>query len=226
MHKLIPILLAILITGLLPACEEKAPPAPAPAQTSPQPQPAVHGFDSTSPYYVNVDVSPMDMSYYPVNYPKLKMANRAIPPPVMRVIYSRPHLAGRELFHDVLKYGEHWRLGANESTEIDFYQPVTIQQKTIRPGRYIIYCVLGATTWTIVLNSSLDSWGLQQDTTRDVERFVVPVTHGNPTLEYYTMEFEKTAGGADLIMAWDDVVARLPIRFSGDAAGKLPAAGK
>lgn len=163
--------------------------------------------------YATVDISPMDMSYYPVDYPKLKMTTNSIPMPVVRIIYSRPHLQGRELFHDVLKYGELWRLGANESTEIQFYQDVTIQGKKIKAGRYILYCILGPDKWNIVLNSNIDSWGLKQDTTKDIQSFEIPVTHDNPSLEYFTMVFEKTNTGADLIMAWDDVVAKLPVSF-------------
>jgi hypothetical protein len=163
--------------------------------------------------YTSIDISQMDMSYYPVDYPKLKMANKNIPPPVARVIYSRPHLGGRNLFHDVLQYGENWRLGANEATEIDFYREVTLGDKKIRPGRYVLYCVLGPDKWTMVLNSNIDSWGLKQDSTKDVHRFDVPVTHNNSELEYFTMVFEKTSTGADLIIAWDDVMARMPIKF-------------
>jgi hypothetical protein len=169
--------------------------------------------DSFSNPYVIVDVSPMDMSYYPVDYPKLKMAKQVTLPPVMRLVYSRPHLQGRELFHDVLKYGEYWRLGANEATEIEFFRDVTIQSKKIKAGRYILYCILGEGTWKIVLNSNLDSWGLQQDSTKDIQHFEIPVTHGNPSLEYLTMVFAKTTTGAELIIAWDDVVAKLPIDF-------------
>jgi Protein of unknown function (DUF2911) len=169
--------------------------------------------DTSSNPYVIVDVSPMDMSYFPVDYPKLKMAKQISQPPVARLIYSRPHLQGRELFHDVLKYGEYWRLGANEATEINFFRDVTIQNKKVKAGRYILYCILGPATWTIVLNSNIDSWGLEQDSTKDLQRFEIPVTHGNPTLEYLTMVFSKTDTGAELIMAWDDVLAKLPIDF-------------
>lgn len=169
--------------------------------------------DTVTTTYTSVDKSPMDMVYFPVDYPKLKMANNKIAPPFARVIYSRPHLQGRQLFHDVLKYGEHWRMGANEATEIDFFRDASIQGKKIKAGRYVLYCVLGSATWTIALNSNIDSWGLQQDTTKDVQRFIIPVTHGNPTLEYYTMVFMKTNSGADLVMAWDDVIAKLSIEF-------------
>jgi len=206
----------IIIICLLFFFSCKGKEAEPPAKPLPQKDSSINeSSDSTHSSYSGtaVDLSPMDMSYYPVDYPKLKMSNNNIPPPVARVIYSRPHLQGRQLFHDVLKYGEHWRLGANEATEIDFFKDVTIQGKKVSAGRYIIYCILGPPSWTIVLNSNIDSWGLQQDTTKDVQRFEIPVTHGNPSLEYYTMVFSKTDTGADLIMAWDDVVAKLPIEF-------------
>jgi hypothetical protein len=205
-----PLVILILLFFLF-SCKEKEQQRPVkndPPKDSTQPK-----TDTAAKPYVIVDISPMDMSYYPVEYPKLKMAKQVSQPPVMRLIYSRPHLQGRELFHDVLKYGEYWRLGANEATEIEFFRDVTIQNKKIKAGRYILYCILGETTWKIVLNSNLDSWGLQQDSTKDIQHFEIPVTHGNPVLEYLTMVFAKTATGAELIIAWDDVVAKLPIDF-------------
>src|SRR5690349_16282469 len=66
--------------------------------------------------YAIVDVSPMDMTYYPVEYPKLKMSKATTDSPKARVIYSRPHLEGRTLFKNLLKYYDPWRLGANEAT--------------------------------------------------------------------------------------------------------------
>lgn len=163
--------------------------------------------------YAPTDVSPMDMSYYPVDYPKLKMANSISAPPVARVIYSRPHLQSRKMFEQILKYGEPWRLGANEATEIQFFRDLTIQGKKIPAGRYVLYCIPYADKWTIILNSGIDTWGLKIDSSKDVYRFDVPVTFKKSQVEFFTMVFEKTDQGADLIMAWDTVVARLPIVF-------------
>ena len=206
-------LMIVLVLFFCFSCKEKEQQKPVvknePSKDSAQ-KPAP---DTSSNPYVIVDVSPIDMSYYPVDYPKLKMAKQVTQPPVMRVIYSRPHLQGRELFHDVLKYGEYWRLGANEATEIEFFRDVTIQDKKIKAGRYSLYCILGESNWKIVLNTNLDTWGLQYDSTKDVQHFEVPVTHDNPTLEYFTMLFAKTNTGAELIMAWDDVIAKLPVDF-------------
>ena len=163
--------------------------------------------------YAPVDVSPMDMSYFPDDYPKLKMADSIHTPPLARVIYSRPHLQGRHIFKDVLKYGEPWRLGANEATELQLYSDASIRDKKIRAGRYVLYCIPQPDNWTIVLNSNTDSWGLKPDSTRDVARFTVPVIRTTGSFEYFTMVFEKTASGADLLMAWDNAKIRLPIRF-------------
>ncbi|HSU28734.1 MAG TPA: DUF2911 domain-containing protein [Chitinophagaceae bacterium] len=163
--------------------------------------------------YSPVDVSPMDMSYYPADYPKMKMAHAVSAPPVIRVVYSRPHLGGRHLFHEVLKYGEPWRLGANESTEMQFFRDVSIQNKKIKAGRYMIYCIPQASKWIIALNSNIDSWGLKIDSTLDIARFEIPVKEVQHPLEYFTMIFEKDDHGASLLMAWENLEARLPIEF-------------
>lgn len=163
--------------------------------------------------YASLDVSPMDMSYFPVDYPKIKMANANVPPAVIRLIYSRPHLQRRALFNGILKFDEPWRLGANEASEITFYKNVTIQGKKIKSGRYIIYGIPHHDKWTIILNSNIDTWGLKQDSTKDVGRFEIPITTNGTSLEYFTMVFEKADTGANLVIAWSDIVAKLPIEF-------------
>ncbi len=160
-----------------------------------------------------VDKSPMDMVYYPVDYPKLKMAKSATEPLVARVIYSRPQKSGRVIFGDVLKYGNAWRLGANEATEIEFFKDVTIDKQKIGKGRYVIYCIPYENKWTLVLNSDLFTWGLKIDSTKDLHKFSIPISKTNYPFEVFTMEFEKADIGAQLVMEWDSVQAKLPIRF-------------
>jgi hypothetical protein len=164
--------------------------------------------------YATVDISPMDMAYFPVDYPKLKMAKQiTATKPYARVIYSRPHLEGRHIFKEVLNYGQPWRLGANEATELELYNDAVIMGKKIKTGRYTLYCIPQVNEWAIVLNKNTDTWGLQQDTTQDVARFTVPVMETSNSLEYYTMVFEQNGSGANLLMAWDNVEVRLPFSF-------------
>lgn len=164
----------------------------------------------TSNPYVSVDVSPMDMAWLPVDYPKL---TQKAPLPVARIIYSRPHKQGRKIFGNLIKYGEGWRLGANEATEMELFQPVIIQNKTIPKGRYILYCVPEENTWTIVFNSNLYSWGLNLDPSKDLFRFSIPAQIKDQSVEFFSMTFQSTSAGADLVMAWDNVEARLPLQY-------------
>ena len=88
-----------------------------------------------------LDQSPMDMAYYPDNYPMLKIQGKATEPLVARVIYSRPQKHNRTIFGDLVKYNEVWRLGANEATEIEFFQNVSINKSRIKKGRYTLYAI-------------------------------------------------------------------------------------
>jgi hypothetical protein len=72
-----------------------------------------------------VDKSPLDICYYPLRYPNLKVQDKITEPLTARVIYSRPKKEGRTVFGGLVEYGKLWRLGANEATEIEFYKPVT-----------------------------------------------------------------------------------------------------
>lgn len=163
--------------------------------------------------YASVDVSPMDMSYFPADFPVSKMQRQVKGLPKARVIYSRPHKQGRKVFGSLIKYGQPWRLGANEATEIEFFQPVTIENKRIPRGRYILYAIPNEKSWTMVLNSNLFAWGLKIDRTQDLYQFDIPsITVAQP-VEYFTIVFEQADKGANLVMAWDTVEARLPIQF-------------
>jgi Protein of unknown function (DUF2911) len=161
-----------------------------------------------------VDKSPMDMSYYPNGYPVLKIQDKATEPLVARVIFSRPQKNGRTLFGDLLEYGKVWRLGANEATEIEFYQNVKISNTKIKKGRYTLYCIPYADKWTIIVNKENDTWGsFKYDMKKDVVRIDVPVQKQTEINEAFVMAFEKAATGASLIIAWDDVKVSVPIVF-------------
>jgi hypothetical protein len=160
-----------------------------------------------------LDKSPMDMSYYPVNYPILKIQNKAIEPLVMRVIYGRPQLNGRKVFGSLQEYGEVWRLGANEATEIEFFKDVKINNKKIKKGRYTLYAIPFPAKWILIVNKETDIWGsFNYDSLKDIVRMDLPVKKTELT-EDLSIVFEKTSSGADMNMYWDDVMATLPIEF-------------
>jgi len=161
-----------------------------------------------------VDKSPMDMSYFPANYPVLKIQDKATEPLVARVIYSRPQKSGRSIFGGLVKYGEVWRLGANEATEIEFFKTVRIGSKKIKAGRYTLYAIVNEGSWTIILNKETDTWGsFKYDMKKDVVRTDVTLQKLDSPAEYMSMAFEKTAVGCNLVISWDTTKVALPITF-------------
>jgi len=169
---------------------------------------------------LSLDKSPMDMSYFPEDYPKQKMITPNIENPVARVIYSRPQKKGRTIFADSLHsenaiqvYGREWRLGANEATEIEFFKPVIINSKKIMPGRYTLYCIPYADQWKLIISENLYCWGLQFDKSKDLLEVNLPVIKNTGQVEYFTILFQKSTDGCDLVMAWGDIKVILPIQF-------------
>ena len=159
-----------------------------------------------------VDKSPMDVSYYPNNYPILKIQNKATEPLVARILYRRPQRQGRKVFGELVEYGKVWRLGANEATEIEFYKDVKIDGKKVIKGRYTLYAIVNENTWTMILNKDTDTWGaFKYDSKKDLLRTDVPAQKTDEVVESMSMLFEKSATGISLIIAWEQMKVTLPI---------------
>jgi hypothetical protein len=161
-----------------------------------------------------LDKSPMDVSYYPANFPILKIQNKATEPLMCRAIYSRPQKNGRVVFGELVEYGKVWRLGANEATEIELYKDAKIDNKLLKKGRYTMYAIPNPDKWTLIFNKETDIWGaFQYDEKKDVLRTDIKPEIQQDPVEVFSLVFDKTESGANMIMAWDNVKATLPITF-------------
>ena len=209
------IVVSILTACLFYACEQKA------NKVTIKPDTRRIPVSVNDSLLLSIDRSPMDMSYFPEDYPKQKMMTPDLPNPVARVIYSRPQRNGRTIFADtsvtenvIQHYGEEWRLGANEATEIEFYKPVSIGGKKLDAGRYILYCIPYPDKWKLIFNNNLYSWGLHIDKTKDQAEIELPVIKNNVVIEFFTMFFQNSTYGCDLVMAWGDMKVVLPVNFN------------
>lgn len=159
------------------------------------------------------DKSPMDMSYCPYGYPILKFQGKnSNINPLARVIYSRPQKKGRVLFGTEIPYGEIWRLGANESTEIEFFTTCNFGGKKITKGRYTLFCIPNSSNWTFIVSRDVNSWGaFSYKTNKDFIRATVPVTKSNEIVEFFTIYFDAAN---NMVILWDDVKVTVPLTFS------------
>ncbi len=161
-----------------------------------------------------VDKSPLDMSYYPANYPVLKIQEKLTEPLLARVIYSRPAKNGRIVFGELIEYGTIWRLGANEATELEIFKDSRIGNVKIKKGRYSLYAIPNEKTWTLIINRDTDTWGaFKYDQKKDVARVSIPVEKTSEATECFTMFFEKSGSAVNLLIYWDDRKATVPFQF-------------
>ena len=159
-----------------------------------------------------LDKSPMDMSYWPKDYPILKMSGKSKDLPTARLIYGRPQKNGRVIFGGINKYNEVWRMGANEATEIEFFKNIKIGGKAIVKGRYTLFCIPQENKWTMIVSKDNYCWGsFTYDPKKDLVRTEINIEKNTENVEALTMYFEETNIGANLIIMWDDIKAALPI---------------
>ncbi|WPP49374.1 DUF2911 domain-containing protein [Catalinimonas niigatensis] len=167
-----------------------------------------------------IDKSPMDMAYFPDDFahdirfaPEKLEFDRAI----IRVVYSRPAKNGREVFGNMVPYGEVWRVGANEAPEIKFYEDVSLNGKKIKAGSYALLAIAGEKEWILILSKDVDQWGAYSyDKKDDVLRVKASVTQLSNPIENFTIQFEgKGKGKKEGIMklAWDQTLVELPFTF-------------
>jgi hypothetical protein len=162
----------------------------------------------------SLDKSALDVTYYPINYPVLKIQDKVNGSPYLRVIYSRPQKNGREVYGGLVEYGQIWRVGANESTEIEFFRDVNIGNTRVKKGRYSLYAIPRTESWTLIINRDTDSWGaFKYDQKKDVARFEAKPEKNVETAEAFSIYFEPISRGVNLYIHWDNTRTALPIIF-------------
>lgn len=158
------------------------------------------------------DKSAMDMAYFPDHFAHdRKEGEKAI----IRVTYSRPSKNDRVVFGKLVPYGAVWRTGANEATEIKFYEDVVLNGKPVKAGSYSLFTIPAEKEWTIILNSDLDYWGAYKyNEKNDVVRTTASVSPLNEPLENFSIQFESKGDKKGVMkLAWDKTVAEIPFSY-------------
>ncbi|MFT4736237.1 MAG: hypothetical protein ACI8QD_002842 [Cyclobacteriaceae bacterium] len=137
------------------------------------------------------------------------------------VVYSQPSKRDRLIFGAAEEgalqpYGQKWRTGANEATQITFSEKVMLDGEVLKAGTYSLYSYPGPEEWTIVFNSNVDYWGAgigdPFDESKDVLRIKVPVMSSIETVELFTISFEELMdNNAIMNFSWDKTQFNVPV---------------
>jgi hypothetical protein len=140
----------------------------------------------------------------------------------LRVVYSRPYKRGRENIFGtkesgaLVPFGELWRTGANEATELTVTRDVEVAGARLPAGTYSLFTTPGPERWKFHFNSALGLSGTRgYDAARDL--VVVEAAAGAlpEEVDQFTVSFEEIEGGAELTLRWIKTEVRLPVRLAG-----------
>lgn len=157
------------------------------------------------------------------------MARISLGDTYVRVVYNRPYkrdrnnIFGTKESGALVPFGERWRTGANEATEITVTRDVLVAGQKLPAGTYSVSTTPGADTWKVHFNSKLGLSGLgtfANNTFTPVDLALTDVLVVSPPatqlpadkeVDQLTFEFEKTGAGADLVLRWIRTEVRMPI---------------
>lgn len=128
------------------------------------------------------------------------------------ISYGQPSKRGRVIFGELVPYGQVWRTGANEATEITLKKDCTMGGQKVKAGTYTLFTIPGQKEWTIILNAELKQWGAfgyEDVKNKDVLHISAPVQSTGAVQEKFVINLKK-----DLLeMSWDQTAVVVPMKF-------------
>ena len=134
------------------------------------------------------------------------------------VNYCRPFKKDRQIFGELVPYGEVWRTGANEPTTFTLNQQVKIKNNLLEPGTYSLWTIPKEAAWTVIFNSDIPNWGVKvpsgeanRDPENDVLTVVVPAIKTQDLFEQFTISFDKLKEELDMVLMWENTLVVVPM---------------
>ncbi len=139
------------------------------------------------------------------------------------VYYNRPFKRGRVIFAEdgLVPFGKVWRTGANEATYIETNKTLLIKGQELKAGKYSIWTIPNAQSWTVLFNTEYPSWGINfngeanHDPAADVVKVETPAVIQDTEIEQFTISIERVDDEMELIFMWDKTMAAVPFKVVG-----------
>jgi hypothetical protein len=134
----------------------------------------------------------------------------------LKIIYSQPQKKGREIFGKLVPFGQVWRTGANEATEITITQDINVNGQLLKAGTYSLFTIPDKEKWTIIFNRDLGLWGsYNYNEKTDVVRFDVKAETipNNLVYEPFAIRIDQKNDAAEIVLLWDQTQVKFAIQF-------------
>lgn len=133
--------------------------------------------------------------------------------------YSRPGVKGRDIFGELVPYGQIWRTGANAATKITFGDDVMLEGNPVEAGTYALYTMPGKGEWTVMLYNDLTLGGNVADYDKEQEylRFTVEPQAMPMMIESMAFLIDDIRDDqATLSLMWAKTMVSMEIKLSTD----------
>lgn len=126
------------------------------------------------------------------------------------VDYGRPRKRGREIFGNVVPWGQVWRTGANAATQIRTDRTLMFGSFAVPAGTYTLWTLPAQAGWQLIFNRQTGQWGTEYDPARDLGRVPMTVSTLAEPAETFTIGVEPRGDGGVLVLTWDRIRAQVP----------------
>ncbi len=126
------------------------------------------------------------------------------------VDYGRPRRRGREIFGNVVPWGQVWRTGANAATQLRTDRDLVFGSLLVPAGTYTLWTLPSPRGWLLIVNRQTGQWGTEYDPARDLGRVPMTVSALAESVEAFTIDVAPREGGGVLVISWDRTRAMVP----------------
>lgn len=118
--------------------------------------------------------------------------------------YNSVGIKGREVWGELVPYGEVWRTGANKNTLFTITDDVLINGQELKAGTYGLHTIPGEEEWVIIFSNFSEAWGSYfYDESEDALRVKVKAEKMDSKYEWMKFSFsDYTATSVDISMKW------------------------
>ena len=127
---------------------------------------------------------------------------------MVMVDYGRPGKRGRVIWGGIVPWGEVWRLGANQATQLVTDKDLEIGGQNIPAGKYTLWMLPAADKTMLIVNKQVGQWGTVYDAAQDLVRIPVEKRAGRSVAERFTVAMD----GDELRFMWDNAGYGVKVR--------------
>lgn len=137
------------------------------------------------------------------------------------VKYSRPAVKGREIFGQLVPYGQLWRTGANAATTFQVSTDVLVEGQKLPAGTYSVFTIPAQNDWTLIFNKNTTATTDAYKQEEDALRVKIKAAPTSEAVESFFIGFSNlTDSTANMNIAWANIRAAAALQVDVNATAR------